>query len=79
MCIRDRCSKICPLNLVPGDIEDAYLKKDYEKLGRLDVSLCMECGSCSYICPARRPLTQTNKLAKAALRKYRELKKEGQK
>lgn len=79
-CIRcGRCSKICPLNLVPGDIEDAYLKKDYEKLGQLDVSLCMECGSCSYICPARRPLTQTNKLAKAALRKYRELKKEGHK
>ena len=80
-CIRcGRCSKICPLNLVPGDIEDAYLKKDYEKLGQLDVSLCrLECGSCSYICPARRPLTQTNKLAKAALRKYRELKKEGHK
>ena len=49
-CIRcGRCSKICPLNLVPGDIEDAYLKKDYEKLGQLDVSLCMECGSLSLI------------------------------
>jgi electron transport complex protein RnfC len=25
---------------------------------------CMECGSCSYTCPARRPLALTNKLAK---------------
>ena len=30
---------------------------------------CIECGSCSYVCPAKRPLTQTMRLAKATLRK----------
>jgi electron transport complex protein RnfC len=36
----------------------------------------MECGCCSYICPAHRPLVQTNKLAKALLRVNQD-KKEG--
>ena len=30
----------------------------------------MECGCCSFICPATRPLVQTNKMAKAMLNKY---------
>jgi len=36
----------------------------------------MECGCCSFICPAKRPLVQINKLAKAELRKYQMKKKE---
>ena len=35
----------------------------------------MECGCCAYICPARRPLVQVNKLAKIELRKYSDKKK----
>ena len=30
----------------------------------------MVCGCCSFSCPARRPLVQVNKLAKAMLNKY---------
>ena len=36
----------------------------------------MECGCCSYVCPANRPLVQTNKLAKLKLREYFSYKKE---
>jgi electron transport complex protein RnfC len=39
----------------------------------------MECGCCSYVCPARRPLVENNKLAKAALRKYQAEKDGGKK
>jgi electron transport complex protein RnfC len=28
----------------------------------------MECGCCSFVCPANRPLVQTNKLAKVFLK-----------
>jgi electron transport complex protein RnfC len=35
----------------------------------------MECGCCSYVCPANRHLVQTNKLGKAMLRSYQALKK----
>ena len=33
----------------------------YEALNGME---CIECGSCSYICPARRPLTQAFKYMK---------------
>ena len=33
------------------------------------VLACIECGACSYICPARRPLAQAIKTAKAELRR----------
>jgi len=29
---------------------------------------CMECGSCSYVCPARRPLGFFNKLGKGVVK-----------
>jgi electron transport complex protein RnfC len=35
----------------------------------------MECGCCSFVCPANRPLVQTNKLAKIKLRAYQTKKK----
>jgi len=30
----------------------------------------MECGCCSYVCPAKRPLVETNKMSKTLLREY---------
>ena len=36
----------------------------------------MECGCCSYICPAKRPLVQTNKLAKVLLRDWQKLQEQ---
>ena len=30
---------------------------------------CIGCGTCSYVCPAKRPVTQTMNLAKAVWQK----------
>lgn len=69
-CIRcGGCNNHCPFGINPAEISRAYDKGDIEALKKLGTSLCMECGCCSYICPANRPLVQTNKLAKALLRK----------
>ena len=65
-----RCVNHCPLGLAPINIAKAFETKDCEALQKLEVNLCMECGCCSYVCPARRPLVQTNKLSKAMLRDY---------
>jgi electron transport complex protein RnfC len=59
-----RCHTACPFGLMPSIFADAYAKKDVDMLNRFNVMQCMECGSCSYTCPARRPLALTNKLAK---------------
>ena len=76
-CIRcGRCLRHCPLRLMPSQIESAYNAGNMEKLQELKVNLCMECGCCSYGCPAHRPLVQTNKLAKAKLAAWRKAQSE---
>lgn len=70
-CIKcGRCINRCPLRLMPADIETAYTLKKPEDLAELKVNICMECGCCSFVCPAKRPLVQVNKLAKAMLNQY---------
>ncbi len=64
------CLNHCPLRLDPRAIARAYKKDEPEELKALCVDLCMECGCCSYVCPAKRHLVQTNKLAKAKLREF---------
>lgn len=63
-----RCMNACPFGLVPVIYAEAYARKDVERLNRFNVMQCMECGSCSFICPARRPLSFTNKLAKGLVK-----------
>lgn len=70
-CIRcGKCVNHCPFNLQPVKIAAAYNSKDGAELKDLKVNLCMECGCCSFVCPARRPLVQTNRLAKGYLREF---------
>ena len=59
-----RCHEACPFDLLPTAFADAYLNKDVKRLEDLQVMQCMECGSCSYVCPAHRPLAFMNKLGK---------------
>ena len=68
-CIRcGRCTNTCPFGLAPAAIAAAYDKKDAEAIKELSVDTCMECGCCSFVCPANRPLVQLNKLSKQLLR-----------
>ena len=65
-CIRcGRCSRVCPLGLVPQMMQDAAERKDFERFKKLHGMDCIACGSCTYACPAKRPLTQLFKVAKA--------------
>ena len=68
-CIRcGACVNSCPFFLAPMAISAAYDKKDRDELIALSVVSCMECGCCSYVCPANRPLVQKNKLSKQLLK-----------
>ncbi len=75
-CIRcGRCVRACPMNLLPPSIEAALKIKDTEKMAKLGVMNCMECGCCSFSCPASRKLVQSMRLAKGELRKAQPAKK----
>ncbi len=64
-CIRcGKCIAACPFNLMPAGIEKNYKAENVDALRELKVNLCMECGCCSYVCPAKRNLVVVNKLAK---------------
>ena len=75
-CIKcGRCVDHCPFGLDPTAISKAYKENDPETLEKLKVNLCMECGCCSYVCPAKRNIVQRNKMAKTMLRNYQIEKK----
>ena len=64
-CIRcGKCITVCPMNLEPVFMYMYYSKGDFENLEKYHVLDCFECGSCSYNCPARMPLTHAFKTAK---------------
>ena len=58
------------MGLSPLDIRDAYLRYDTQALDKLMADLCIGCGTCSYVCPAKRPLTQMVGLAKRYLNSH---------
>lgn len=70
-----RCVSSCPLSLVPTAFSKALqIESKEDRIASLEeysVMLCMECGCCSYVCPAKLPLVQNNRLAKNELRDYR--------
>ena len=62
------CLDACPMGLEPKEIAlhvEAGKGKETAKFGTLD---CFECGSCAFVCPAKRPLVQLIRIAKQNLR-----------
>lgn len=69
-CIRcGSCINACPMGLSPVEIAGAFNRGDAPLLDELMVDLCIGCGTCSFVCPAKRPVTQTMNLAKGVLAK----------
>jgi Na+-translocating ferredoxin:NAD+ oxidoreductase subunit C len=68
-CIRcAKCVTACPAGLLPLYMNLYAIKADYDNTEKLNVMDCIECGACSYICPSKRYLTQSFKLAKVQIR-----------
>jgi len=70
-CIRcGRCVENCPLHLRPLLIANAVERNDPLALIRVHGGDCEECGICSYVCPANRPLIEVIRKGKGILREY---------
>ena len=68
-CIRcARCVMSCPMRLMPTALDSLSREHDIEGLKEFSVMDCIECGCCSYICPAKRYLVQSIRNGKAAYR-----------
>jgi len=72
-CIRcSRCVDHCPLKLVPTRIAHAVKARNLEMAKEYDLMACVECGCCSYVCPAHIPLVQYLRSGKALLRRAKD-------
>ena len=73
-----RCVASCPMGLNPTLYARAMgLEDSGERAARLSeakINLCIECGSCSFVCPSHRPLVETNRLAKVDIKIHNEKK-----
>lgn len=76
-----RCINHCPIKISVPAVETALNEKDEniraQKLIATGVRQCVDCASCSYICPAHRRLLEANQKAKKFLKNYERAQKEG--
>ncbi|KKK49730.1 hypothetical protein LCGC14_3132090, partial [marine sediment metagenome] len=65
-CIRcGRCIDACPMGLMPSMLSILSEAGQYEECKDYDLWDCFECGSCTFVCPSKRPIVQFVKLAKS--------------
>jgi electron transport complex protein RnfC len=69
-CIRcGWCLDACPMGLSPNEIGIYVEAGRAEETAQFGVFECFECGCCSFVCPAKRPLVQFIRLAKMKAQK----------
>jgi electron transport complex protein RnfC len=78
-CIRcGRCIRNCAMRLSPVVVNNALNAGDLDEAVNTGLLDCIECGSCSYVCPASIKLTQRFRAGKQTLRNLQQLTKEAQ-
>lgn len=63
-----RCLRSCPMHLNPALMSKAIESDDVKTSENAHVMTCLECGACSFVCPAYRPLVQLFRRAKNSIR-----------
>ncbi|MDH6356156.1 electron transport complex subunit RsxC [Parabacteroides sp. PF5-9] len=64
-CIRcAKCVQVCPMGLNPTQLMTATEFTNWDVAEKNYITDCVECGSCSYTCPADRPLLDYIRLGK---------------
>jgi len=67
-CIRcARCLEHCPMGLMPLDLNKYVVLHDYESFEKYNGLDCIECGSCSFVCPSKRFLAQSIRAARRSI------------
>ncbi len=56
-----KCVEVCPGRVVPSKLADYAEHYEEEAFVKNNGMECCECGCCSFVCPAKRPLTQVIK------------------
>ncbi len=71
-----KCVEGCPMGLMPLYLSAYAKKEDYAMMQKYHITDCIECGSCSYVCPSRKnPLERIRIGKQRTLQKLREQRK----
>jgi electron transport complex protein RnfC len=62
------------MHLMPQRMYQCYEKELFDELDAMNVSDCIECGACSFICPGRLHLTQSFHIGKRRVTQYKKEK-----
>ena len=62
------CGRLRNLRLNPAEISKSVESDDIKGAEDAYVMSCIECGACAFSCPARRPIVQLCRRAKASVR-----------
>lgn len=69
-CIRcTKCVMACPMGLVPSYLMNTVEFEEFGKAQQFNILDCIECGSCTYVCPSNRPLLDYVRLGKSIVQK----------
>ena len=67
-CIRcAKCVSACPMGLEPFLLSKAAAMEDWEMAENNDIVSCIECGSCQFTCPSKRPLLDMIRVGKTTV------------
>lgn len=66
-----RCAGSCPVNLMPMQLNILVRNERIEELENYYIGDCIECGCCSFVCPAKIHLVQAIRLGKEKLGKFK--------
>ncbi len=64
-----RCVDVCPMGLLPTEMRKQIKAGRCEELQNYNLSDCLECGCCEYVCPAHIPLVHLFKLGKSEIQR----------
>jgi electron transport complex protein RnfC len=65
------CVQACPVSLLPSKLSVIAEAKNWKLAESYGANDCIECGSCAYVCPSKRPIVQFIKTAKLKLREIK--------
>ena len=70
-----RCVGHCPMHLMPNYLYAFAKDGQLDRCVEFDIMGCVECGSCSYDCPADVPIVQTIRAAKGKINEEQRARK----
>ena len=64
-----KCIDVCPVGLMPNLVFKAALEGDIERMERVFIHDCIDCGLCTFVCPSKIELGQHIEDGKALIAK----------